>query len=220
MTRLIPGNERQRLLDPVDRVSEILFGLIMAVTIVGSLAVGTAGSGEMRAVSAAALGCNIAWGLVDGIMYLVRTATERVRNRTLARRIKDADVATAHQLVLDALPRHVAHIVGEAEIEGMRQRLLALSLEGRPVLRGRDWVEALAIFLLVVIATFPVVVPFFVVADARSALRTSQAIAVVMLFVAGFTLGRHAGYRQPLATGFAMAVIGVAVIAAVMALGG
>ncbi len=37
-----PGDERQRLLDPVDRISEILFGLIMAVTIVGSLSIATA----------------------------------------------------------------------------------------------------------------------------------------------------------------------------------
>ena len=52
-----PG-ERERLLDPVDRISEVLFGLIMAVTIVGSLSVATAGRGEVRAVVAAALGCN------------------------------------------------------------------------------------------------------------------------------------------------------------------
>ena len=29
-------DDRPRLLDPVDRISEILFGLIMAVTIVGT----------------------------------------------------------------------------------------------------------------------------------------------------------------------------------------
>jgi VIT1/CCC1 family predicted Fe2+/Mn2+ transporter len=220
MVRGVPGDERERLLDPVDRISEILFGLIMAVTIVGSLAVATAGGSEMRQVSAAALGCNLAWGMVDAIMYLVRTATERARNRALAERIKDADVATANRLILAALPEHVTHMIGEAEIERMRQRLLTVSFAGHGILRGRDWIEALGIFLLVVIATFPVVVPFFVVSNAVSALRMSQAITVVMLFVAGFLLGRHAGYRRPLVAGLAMAVIGVAVIAAVKALGG
>ena len=39
----IIADERRRLLDPVDRISEILFGLIMAVTIVGSMSIATAG---------------------------------------------------------------------------------------------------------------------------------------------------------------------------------
>ena len=74
------SRERQRLLDPVDRISEILFGLIMAVTIVGSLSIATAGRNDVGVVLWGALGCNLAWGLVDAVMYLVRTATERARN--------------------------------------------------------------------------------------------------------------------------------------------
>ena len=50
------GDERQRLLDPVDRISEILFGPFMAVTIVGSLSVATAGQNEARTVTVAAFG--------------------------------------------------------------------------------------------------------------------------------------------------------------------
>src|SRR5512144_2894112 len=120
-----PGDERERLLDPVDRISEILFGLIMALTIVGSLSVATAGREEMRAVTSAALGCNLAWGLVDGVMYLVRTITERSRNRALAMRIAGADVDTARRLIANSLPDNVAAMTGPAEVEGMRQRLVS-----------------------------------------------------------------------------------------------
>ena len=66
-----------RLLDPVQRISEILFGLIMAVTIVGSLSIAASGREEVRTVLVAALGCNLAWGLVDAVMYLLNTLTER-----------------------------------------------------------------------------------------------------------------------------------------------
>ena len=214
------GDGRERLLDPVDRISEILFGLIMAVTIVGSLSVATAGANEMREVSSAALGCNIAWGMVDAIMYLVRTATERARNRMLAKRVVDSDEHTARRLVAQSLPEHVTSLVGPVEIEAMRQRLLGLSFGDRAILHGRDWIEAGAIFLLVVIATFPVVVPFFVAGNAESALHWSQAIALVMLFAAGVALGRHAGYPFPWRTGIAMAVVGGLVVGAVKALGG
>ena len=44
------GEERGRLLDALDRISEVLFGLIMAVTIVGSLSIATAGQAEVRTV--------------------------------------------------------------------------------------------------------------------------------------------------------------------------
>ena len=72
-------SKRPRLVDPVDRVAEALFGLIMAVTIVGSMSIAEAGRNEVRTVLIAALGCNLAWGLVDAVMYLVRTLVERTR---------------------------------------------------------------------------------------------------------------------------------------------
>ena len=211
---------RERLLDPVDRISEILFGLIMAVTIVGSLSVATAGRADVRTVLAAALGCNLAWGLVDAVMYLLRTLTERTRNRSLVRRIIAAEPAAAHRLIGQTLPAHVLAIAGPDEIEGMRRRLLALPPQAQGGLERDDYVAALGVFLLVVLATFPVVVPFLLIRDAALAMRIAQLVAVAMLFVAGFALGRHAGHARPLVTGAAMALLGVALIAAVKALGG
>jgi VIT1/CCC1 family predicted Fe2+/Mn2+ transporter len=214
------GDERKRLLEPVDRISEILFGLIMAVTIVGSLSIATAGQAEARAVITAALGCNLAWGLVDAVMYLVRTVTERVRNRNLLRRIGSADLGTAHRLIVQSLPEHVGAMVGPDEVEGMRRHLLGLPSVDGPVLRTRDYLEALGIFALVVIATFPVVAPFLLIGDVGMAMNVSQIITVAMLLLAGFSLGRHAGHARPLRSGLVMAVFGVALIVAVKALGG
>ena len=57
-------------------------------------------------------------------------------------------------------------------------------------------------------------------ASPAPALHASQAIAVVMLFLAGLALGRYAGYARPVLPGLAMAVFGVVLIAAVKALGG
>ena len=76
----------RRVLDPIERVSEMIFGLLMAMTFIGSLNVATAGQQEVRTALIAALGCNLAWGLVDAVMYLVSTLTERTRQRTLLAR--------------------------------------------------------------------------------------------------------------------------------------
>ena len=213
------GEGRGRLLDPVERISEILFGLIMAVTIVGSLSVATAGHAEVRESLAAALGCNIAWGLVDAVMYLVGLATERSRNRVLAQRVQGTDAAAAQRLIAQTLPEHAAVLAGPEELEGMRRRLATLPPPGR-LLRGADWLAALGVFLLVVVSTFPVVVPFLLTSDAVLAMRLARGVTVAMLFLAGFLLGRHAGHARPLLTATAMAALGAVLILAVMALGG
>jgi VIT1/CCC1 family predicted Fe2+/Mn2+ transporter len=102
----------------------------------------------------------------------------------------------------------------------MQRRLLALPVPDRPVLSREDYLAAFGIFVLVVVATFPVVLPFMLVREPALAMRISQTVTVVMLFVAGFALGRHAGHARPLATGAAMSIFGVVLIAAVKALGG
>jgi VIT1/CCC1 family predicted Fe2+/Mn2+ transporter len=213
--------ESRRLLDPVSRVSEIMFGLIMAVTIVGSISVATAGQAEVRTILAAALGCNLAWGLVDAVMYLVRTLAERNRNLSLGRSVVAApDTETAQRIIAESLPEHLAAITGPAEIEGMRRRLLALDVSHRAGLGARDFVAAVGIFLLVVLATFPVVLPFFLTASVSTAMDASRIITLAMLFAAGFTLGRYAGHPRPVLIGVVMALFGAVLILAVIALGG
>jgi len=214
------NEKRERLLDPIDRTSEILFGLIMAVTVVGSQSIASGGQQQAHIATMAALGCNLAWGLVDAVMYLVGTVTERTRNRVMVKQVAGADPKTARRLIAETLPPHVAAISGPEEIEGMRRRLLELHFKSRAVLGARDYVEATGIFLLVVIATFPVVVPFLLTGDTNLAMRISRAITLLMLFLTGFALGRSAGHAKPLRTGLAMAVLGVVLIAIVMRLGG
>ena len=57
-------------LSPFDRVSGVVFGLIMALTFTGSLSVATADRNEVRTILIGALGCNIAWGMVDAVMFV------------------------------------------------------------------------------------------------------------------------------------------------------
>ena len=211
---------RERLLDPIQRISEILFGLIMAVTIVGSLSIATTDRGEVRTVLVAALGCNLAWGLVDAVMYLLNTLTERSRNRALATRAGDADAAEGRRVLLESLPEHVAAVTGPDELEGMRRRLLALPASNGSALRGADFLAAVGIFLLVVVSTFPVVVPFMLTDDVAIAMRNSRIVTLGMLYFAGFALGRYASHPRPALTGLATMLLGAVLIVTVMALGG
>ncbi len=50
----------KRALEPIERISEGLFGLIMVLTFTGSLSIATAGRDDVRAMQLGALGCNLA----------------------------------------------------------------------------------------------------------------------------------------------------------------
>ena len=208
------------VLDPIDRVSEVIFGLLMALTFTGSLSVASAGREDVRTMMIAALGCNLAWGLADAVMYLVRTVTERTRKRTLLAQLRAADAAAGQRLVADALPPRIADTVEPAALEAMRRRLVEGPSEpARSLLGARDFKGALGVFLLVVLATFPVVIPFLVFRETALALRVSNALSLAMLFIAGWALARYAG-GSPWRGGAAMAATGAVLIAAIIALGG
>lgn len=218
---LIEQEVREPLLHPVDRVSEMIFGLFMALTFVGVVSMATAGREEVRTMLAAALGCNLAWGIVDAFMHLVRTITERGRSLTLVRAVRAArDAEAGRKLIEDSLSPAVAKLVSTVEVEAIRGRLVALpAVPGKPTLRRGDLLAALVIFLIVVASTFPVALPFIFFEDAGTALFVSRAIALGMMFLGGLALGRYAGYGS-WKTGIMMVGLGTVVVVIVIALGG
>jgi VIT1/CCC1 family predicted Fe2+/Mn2+ transporter len=210
-----------RVLEPVERLSEILFGLIMALTITGAVSVVTADHAQIRTMLLAALGCNLAWGIIDGGMYLMARLGERGRNALIAQKVREAaDPEKAHRIIANELPPLLGSIFKSAQLEFIRERITQGSASNfRPTLTGRDWLGALGIFILVVLSTFPVVIPFIVVEDTRIALRTSNTLAVLLLFLCGFLFARHAGL-WPFTTAVIMVAIGVALVSVAIALGG
>jgi VIT1/CCC1 family predicted Fe2+/Mn2+ transporter len=146
---------------------------------------------------------------------------ERGRNAVTAQQVSEtANPEDAHRIIVNELPPLLGSIFGPAQLELIRERIVQMRASNfRPALTGRDWLGALGIFILVVLSTFPVVIPFIVFEDARIALRTSNALAVILLFVCGFLFARHAAL-WPLTTSVIMVVIGAALVSVAIALGG
>ena len=216
-----PARSGKRVLDPIDRVSEVLFGLIMVLTFTGSLSVAEAGRAEVRAMLIGALGCNLAWGLIDGVFYLMGCLAERGRGLLAFRAVRAAsDPQDAQRHLAAALPPLVASILRPAELESMSQRLKALPAPpGRPRWDKNDLLGAAGVFLLVFLSTLPVVIPFTFMKDITLALRVSNAIAIVMLYLAGHAFGQITG-RRPIVVGIAMVVFGAMLVSFTIALGG
>lgn len=209
-----------RVLDPIARMSEILFGLIMVLTFTCTLSAAEAGKQEIRAMVVGAIGCNLAWGFVDAIMYLMFNLTERARILATLRSIRGAkNPQDAYRIISDALPPVVALTLGPQELEKMRKELNQIQAPPKTLFKKEDWLGAIGIFLLVFLSTFPVIIPFFFFKDAPLALRVSNGIAIVLLFFTGYSLGRYAEHH-PWRTGFLMVVIGIVLVGITIALGG
>ena len=216
-----PADRPKRVLEPGDRIAEVLFGLIMVLTFTGSLSVAEAGREDIRVMLLGALGCNIAWGIIDGVLYLMGALGDRGSNLRVYRAVRGArDSARARQLISDALPAAIAAVLDPTDFDRMHQRLKQLpEPPARARLSGSDWRGALGVFLLVFISTFPVAIPFIVMHDATRAMRASNAIAVAMMFIAGVVYGRAVGWF-PWAVGLFMVALGSVLVAMTIALGG
>jgi hypothetical protein len=210
-----------RVLEPIERISEVLFGLIMVLTFTGSLSAAESGQAEVRAMLVGALGCNLAWGLIDAIMYLMSSLAERAADQRMIAAVQRAPTAEqAGDIVARTLPSPVAALLTPADLERIRLGLSRMPGQTqRAGLEREDWLGAVAVFLLVVVSTIPVVLPFVFLDNAMVALRVSNAIAVAMMFVAGYAFGRAAGY-QPWIMAGSMVLLGAFLVALTIALGG
>jgi VIT1/CCC1 family predicted Fe2+/Mn2+ transporter len=211
----------KRLLGPAQRIGEALFGLIMVLTFTGSLSVADAGRDDVRAMLIGAVGCNIAWGIIDAIFYLMDCLSEQAgRIRLLNTMRKAVAPEDAHRVIAESLPPLVAATLGPAEYESIREELVRLpEPPSYPRLGKHDWLAALSVFVWVFGVTFPVAIPFIFMNPLAQAMRVSNAIAIALLFLCGYAFGRIVGYRRWL-TGLAMVALGSALVAITMALGG
>ena len=211
-----------RILDPIDRVSEILFGLFMVLTFTGTLSVATAGREDVRTMLIAAIGCNTAWGFVDGVMYVLRNLVTRGRSATLLRLLREGGHPDVAQRAIAERIGPVAGGLDAAAMERLHRWLIEQPAHAAPAasVTRSDLKAACAVFLLVFASTFPVVLPFLFAGDLKLAMRISAVIAMAMMFYCGLVWGRHAGVQRPWKAGLALVLLGVAVELVVIALGG
>ena len=209
------------VLDPLERFSEVLFGLIMVITFTGSLRVARAGRSQIHEMLIGALGCNLAWGLIDGIMYLMANLSERGHSIAIWKEVRAvAEPAKARRIIADALPAVVVSVLPATALEDMRQRLnhTPEPPDGARLSRD-DWRGAIGVFFLVFLSTFPVVIPFLFIHRVRLALHLSDVIAITMLFLTGYAYGRYAG-NHPWRWALSMVLVGGAMVGLTIGLGG
>jgi hypothetical protein len=214
----------RRYLEPADRLNEILFGLIMVLTF--TLTAGLTvedGPDAARALLLATLGCNLAWGVIDGALYLMAQLLERARR---ARHLADVraapDEATAFAVIERATEGTLTAFATEEErrrLYGAIRDVVARSVPEPVRIHREDVYGAIASGVLVVLSTIPAVLPFLFIDAPWRALRVSNALLVALLFAVGIEWGRHAG-ASPWRAGLAFLAIGLVLVGTAIALGG
>jgi VIT1/CCC1 family predicted Fe2+/Mn2+ transporter len=213
-----------RYLDPGDSLSEILFGLIMTLTF-------TLGAGILvredpdaaRELLIATVGCNIAWGIIDGLMYLAGQRFERGRRARLGDAIRgEASEEKAARLVANEFDELLVPVTEASDRESLYLKI-ARSIRERetPSVRfTRDDVNGgIASFFLVFFSSIPAALPFVFLDEAWVALRFSNAILIASLFVVGYRWARHTNL-PPKRVGFSLMVGGLALVLIAIGLGG
>jgi VIT1/CCC1 family predicted Fe2+/Mn2+ transporter len=221
-----PKRERfvHRHLDPASRMGEILFGLIMvlSMTLTAGLTV-TEDKAGVRQLLVAALGCNIAWGIIDGIMYAMNCMAERSVRARLIRGIQGApDPGAALDIIRNQVEPELEPLAASEDREALYRAMLKHLTRGivpKTELKKADLYGGLACFLLVFVSCLPVVVPFLIFSNPTRALRVSNFLLITMLFFVGRKWADYANANR-LLVGLAMVAIGLMLVGVAVLLGG
>lgn len=214
-----------RYLEPGEALGEALFGLIMALTFaVGARLATTQNALETRALIFAAIGCNVAWGVIDATLFVLGGLFHRSRRAHFFRALKktrsqeEALAAVQREFALEDVPLNVVR----EDHARLHQSILALSLHATPrrvKLRRQDFVSALLVFALVSFTGLPGVIPFLLWDDFQLALRVSDAVLISLLFGIGFWWGHYTDFG-PWIVGVTVMFLGLSMVLVAVALGG
>jgi hypothetical protein len=214
-----------RYLRPDESLSEILFGLIMALTITaGARLFAEGGQIDAHRLVVATVGCNVAWGAIDAVLFVLGGLFHRSRrarfHRTLlsARDRTDALAALEAEFALEDEPLEVR----PDDRARLYQALLALSVHAAPAgprLRQRDFVAAFIVFVLVSATSLPGVIPLLLFTDSDLALHVSNWLLILLLFFVGYWWG-HYTQVSPWRAGLIVLLLGACMVLIAVVLGG
>jgi len=213
--------DKDAALNPVDRVAEVLFGLIMVLSFTGTISVAANGKEEIGELLWAALGCNLAWGIIDAIMFLMNVMVERGHSITVIKKLNDSESEeVSRQILREEIQPLISELMKDEELDQLNDRLKKISTPlKRNILTAADLIGALQIFLIVFLCMLPVALPFIFLKEVPIAMRASNGVALVLLFIGGYILARWAGFRQFI-TALIYVVIGLLLVVLTIALGG
>jgi hypothetical protein len=221
-----------RLLDPIDRLSETIFSILILLTFTLAFRIIKLGGDPNQAIPSSyvnelligAAGATLAWGIIDGIMYALMAMFERGERHRLLHQLQAAYTdEEGIQVVAAELDHILEPITGEQQRQALYQDVLDHLRDGtaQPVgLTREDVAGGFGSVLVAVVAVLPSFVPFLVFYDNPAlAIRASNVVSFVVLFISGYQWGKYTG-ANPWKTGLLLAAIAALMVLIAIPLGG
>jgi hypothetical protein len=216
-----PGRKfvfRSEHLSEADVQVEMLCGVIMVLVLIGYLKLSLAQDDIefKKLMMLVPLGCNAAWGIIDGIMYVLVNLRERGNKSKLLSLIKSAKNQTdAMALVrkefgfafFDLLNQDTQKNIYEEILKGVTN---ATIVKPKGISKN-DLRLVLKTFLIVLSSGVPIVIPFFFLNDVWLAIRISHIIGLVMLFCIGYWWAKFAS-RHRIRSAIGLTILGVVIV--------
>ncbi len=216
---------------PQERLVEILYGLVIALTITSAVRVITgAGTLDIELMVTTSLGAGVAWGIIDAILYILVIVFQKHRYTRIASKISSAKdeseaLATIQEDLEDSL-------VGTLDAEDQKsvyrlvlhaqRRSNGASYTRQPKFIGiarEDIFGAFQVFFAMLLSTLVVVVPLWLIEPPHTAVVMSNIIAFLVLFIVGYTWAKHTNIRKTL-FGITLVTLGAAIVGISVVLGG
>jgi len=214
-----------RYLAPNESLTEAVAGLIMVLTFTLAASIVTGGGQDAaRAALLGAIGCNVAWGIIDAVLYMMDSVFVRNRRVRLAHAIASVpDEPAAMAAIQHELDPYLASVTLPEHREQLYRHIRNTLAHGRlpqrtGVLRD-DVVGAMAVFCVVLAAALPAVLPLALINNPWLALRVSNLLVVGLLFIVGYRWAKYVD-ANPWLTGFGLMGLGLALVGVAIPLGG
>jgi VIT1/CCC1 family predicted Fe2+/Mn2+ transporter len=233
--RLAPAQPQSvfdKLLDPIDELSQAIYSILILLTFtlafrIFKLQMGPGVHAQNEQVSElllAAIGATIAWGVIDGMMYVLTSVFERRDKQRLLMQVQRAETDDEG---IEVIAGEFDFVLETMTTEGKRRELYADVLdhlrESQPQptgLKREDLSGGLGILLVSIVAVLPSLLPFVLISfDASLALRVSNVVSFAVLFACGWQWGRRT-QSNPWVTGLMLMLAGAAMVLIAIPLGG
>ena len=212
-------------LKPSESLSELVAGLIMVLTFTLAASVLSGGGQDgARAALLGAIGCNIAWGIIDAVLYMMNSTFDRNRYIRFVRSLaSSSDETKALDAIRGELDPYLAPVTRAEDREqlyrSVRDAVTSGKLPERTGLLRHDVMGAIEVFCMALLAALPAVLPLALIGSPWVALRVSNLLVVAMLFVAGYRWAKYVD-ASPWRAGLGLMGIGLAMVAVAIPLGG
>ena len=213
-----------RYMDPGETLGEVLFGLIMVLTFTIGARFLTGEDGlDAHQLIVGAIGCNVAWGVIDGALFLLGSLFNRGRRARFFRALQSANELEALNALREEFGLEDQPLAVQPDDSArLYQSMLVLSHHaklGRVRLRRQDFVTAFVVFVLVSATALPGVLPLLLVEDSNLALRLSNVVLIVLLFIVGYWWAHYTEAR-PWTVGASVTLLGLSLVVVAVVLGG